>query len=289
MLEASFSPLIPTEKSEDFYRQFYNQYCLIETNDALVATLSDRLTEEEIASFIEKLNGFNFDNEYIAVMRLGANLMDEAAMRRRKESRGISTDTVKTLLKEDINPLQWYNTNTEFLMIYAITEQAVKDYIHSVNPNDDRNIKEDNLINLLCDTIKATSEKSREAYLCELADSIDQIIDTQNKLHAAWRYFTAVRHCLVHSGGQKTDKIYKNFMDFISKNEKELTDINQSMFIELDDSENFFGIPFNNGLVSIDDKHMNFFRNLCLRMIESLEKVLHPDEFEIKDFDPYKL
>ena len=75
----------------------------------------------------------------------------------------------------------------------------------------------------------------------------------------------------------------------ISKNRKELESINSAMFIELIElEENFFTSPFNGTVISITDKHLNFFRNMCILIIESLERAIHPSEYEISDFDPYK-
>ena len=53
-------------------------------------------------------------------------------------------------------------------------------------------------------------------------------------------------------------------------------------------------IPFNteqfeSTVISITDEHLNFFRNTAILIIESLERAIHPDEYKVSNFNPYKL
>lgn len=61
------------------------------------------------------------------------------------------------------------------------------------------------------------------------------------------------------------------------------------MELDLSEDENFFNNPFMDDIVALSDKHMNFFRNMAILIIESLERIIHPNDYRIRDFDPYKL
>jgi hypothetical protein len=96
------------------------------------------------------------------------------------------------------------------------------------------------------------------------------------------------RHTLAHAGGRTTEIMKAKMEEVISKNSKELESISNAMFIECPE-EIFFKSPFENTVISITDKHLNFFRNMAILIVESLERAINPNEYEISDFNPYKL
>lgn len=288
MLEATFSPLVPTDASESFYIKFYNQFCFIQVNDAFIMRLKEYLTKDDTEELLSTLNNFHEDQNIAAVFSLGAGIMNETLMRRRKENRGVSIELFNCLRLENIDPLDWYEKAFEFLMVYATCEQAVKEYLMSKgNKSKGTKIKEANLLNdLFNELIKSDL---RDNFIKELKNGSSSVITSQNELISAWRYYTLFRHTLVHAGGRTTDTMKTNMKEVIDKNRKELESINSAMFMELPEEDDFFTSPFDGTVISITDKHLNFFRNMAILIVESLERAVHPNEYEIRDFDPYKL
>lgn len=284
MLEATFSPLIPTDASESFYIKFYNQFCFIQVNDAFIMLLKEHLTKDDMEKLLGTLNNFHEDQNIAAVYSIARGIMNETLMRRRKENRGVSIELFNQLRSENIDPLDWYEKAFEFLMVYATCEQAVKEYLVSKGKISTE-IKEDNLLTKLFNELE--NSDLRDNFIKELKNGSSSVITSQNELLSAWRYYTLFRHTLVHAGGKTTNRMRTKMEEVISKNRKELESINSAMFIELLE-EDFFTSPFDGTVISITDKHLNFFRNMCILIIESLERAIHPSEYEISDFDPYK-
>lgn len=288
MLEATFSPLIPTDDSEEFYKNFYYQYSFIQVNDAFMAYVSELLSEEEQCNLISCLNQFNEDQNIAAMWSLASGIINPSIMRRRRENRGISIELFSSLKSQRINPIDWYQKAIEFLMIYAACEQAIKEYLVSREiPSD--SIKETNVISKLFDRLQ--NDGLREKFILELSEGSSGIIKSQNELISAWHYYTRIRHTLTHAGGRTTDKAREAMDDSIAKNKKQFEDISSAMFIELDisDDSDFFVNPLAGDIVNLSDKHMNFFRNMVVLIIESIERTLHPCEYKIENLDPYKL
>ena len=170
-------------------------------------------------------------------------------------------------------------------MVYAICEQAVKEYLVSKG-NNSREIKEDKLLYILFNELGKSNLKDN--FIKELKNGSSSIITSQNEIISAWRYYTLFRHTLAHAGGQTTERMKAKMEEVISKNSKELESISNAMFIESSE-EIFFKSPFENTVISITDKHLNFFRNMAILIVESLERAINPNEYEISDFNPYKL
>lgn len=286
MLEATFSPLVPTNKSERFYIEFYNQFCFIQVNDAFIMLMKERLTKEDTEGLLSMLNNFHEDQDIAAVYSIGAGIMNGTLMRRRKENRGVSIELFNSLRSENIDPLGWYERAFEFLMVYATCEQAVKEYLVSKGILNTL-IKEDTLLNCLFTELQ--NSELRNNFITELKNGSASVIKSQNQLISAWKYYTLFRHTLIHAGGRTTDKMKTKMEQVIDKNRKELDSINNAMLVELQDTEVFFTSPFEGTVIDISDNHLNFFRNMAILIVESLERAIHPDEYEIKDFDPYKL
>ncbi len=286
MLEATFSPLVPTDVSESFYIKFYNQFSFIQVNDAFIMRLKDYLTKDDMEDLLSTLNNFHEDQNLAAVFSLGAGIMNETLMRRRKENRGVSIELFNHLRSENIDPLDWYEKAFEFLMVYATCEQAIKEYLVSKGKISTE-IKEDKLLINLFNELE--NSDIRNNFIKELRNGSSSVITSQNELLSVWRYYTLFRHTLAHAGGRTTDRMKVKMGEVIEKNRKELESINNAMFMELLDEDDFFTSPFDGTVISITDRHLNFFRNMAILIVESLERAIHPSEYEISDFDPYKL
>lgn len=285
MIEAIFSPLVPTDASKSFYTKFYNQFCFIQVNDTFIKLLKEHLTEEEKEDLLRALNNSHEDIDMAVIYSLGAGIMNESLMRKRKENRGISIELFNCLESENIDPLDWHIKAIEFLMVYAICEQAVKEYLVSKGKNSSE-IKEDKLLHILFSELENSNLKN--SFIKGLRNGSSSVITSQNELIAVWRYYTLFRHTLAHAGGRITERMKNKMNEVIKKNSKELKSINSAMFIE--SSEDIFSeSPFEGTVISISDKCLNFFRNMAILIVESLECAINPNEYGISDFDPYKL
>lgn len=285
MLEATFSPLIPTEESEDFYKNFYNQYCFIQINDILIMYLQENLNERNIDFFINELDKYNNDIKTANIYRIASGIFDPALLVKNKENRGISISLFEDLKKENIDPLDWYIKSFEFLMIYATCEQAIKEFLVSRNVSYDH-IKENTIINCLFNILIQNNLKN--LFIKEINNTSNGIISSQNQLILAWKYFTQIRHVLVHTSGRPTDRIKNNMKNLLNENKKEFGDIEANLILEWDDDD-FFSFPFNSKIYYITRYHFNFFRNMAILIVESLERTIHPNEYKIENFDLYKL
>lgn len=285
MLEASISALIPTEGSEEFYRNFYNRYNFVQVNDILLRMLTDNV-ELSADVMLGVLEGFNEDQQDLAVYSLGAGIMNPALMRRRKENRGISTELFVELRKMDISPLEWYMNAFEFLMLYSVCEQSIKEYILSVH--EVNGIQESNIIEKL---FEALGQNLSHKFLEELSESSSEVLKSKDEVNAAWRYYTVVRHGLVHSGGFITRRLKKSYVEVKARNARALRDIFEAMFWELDGERmhSSLGIVFRGKIVNLSSKHLNFFRNMTVMILESIERAIHPDEYALENFNPLKL
>ena len=173
-------------------------------------------------------------------------------------------------------------------MLYSVCEQSMKEYILSVyEPK--KLIKEDNIIDKLFEAL--TQKGLRKAFLKELEESSSGVLKSQNELKAAWQYYTVIRHTLAHSGGFITSKIRQKIADVKKNNAAPFKNMCKAMFIELKvPSLNYvLSIAFKGGIVRLFAEHLNFFRNMTVMIMESIERAIHPDEYAIKNFDPYKL
>lgn len=290
MLEATFSPLIPTENSEGFYIDYYNLYSFIQINDIIISHAKDSMPDNMLNYLYSALNRFNEDHKMASMLERACGIMNEATNRRRIENRGLSTEWIEKLKAKKINPLAWYQKAFEFVMIYAACEQAVKEFINLKRITD--NIKSEAEVNLIDLLIKTLSEnKLFDCFLEEMKDATASIIDSGNQLDSLWRFYTIYRHAIAHAGGKNTAKIKEKMDSVIVKNKHSLDTVRKNMNYEigLDYDDEFFISPFIDEIIDISDKHINFFRNMSLFIVESLERTLHPDEYKIDEFNPYKM
>lgn len=263
MLENTFSPLIPTDESESFYIQFYHQYCYIQINRIFNSHMRSALTERDTVALIEILENYHEDQNYAAIFSVGTGIMNPALMRRRKEKRGISTGVFTSLHLENKDPVGWYGKVAEFLMLYAICEQALKDFLVLKCNIDSNKIREDNIINKLFDELQ--TRQVQKTFLLELSEGSSEVITSQNELNAVWHYYTKVRHALSHAGGRSTERVRTALEDTLCKNRVELDRVQNSLYIEWStEDDKFFVNLLEGNLVTIPDQHLSFFRNLVV-------------------------
>lgn len=287
MLEATFSPLIPSENSNNFYIEFYNSYSFFQVNDLLFSFLSEKLNEDEIKYFIDCLDNYSGDQLICEDYTLGMGIINPSLIRRSKEKRGLSVESFKALAEMNVNPFEWYQNSHEFLMLYVNCEQAIRSYLVS-NNIDSTSIKESNILEKMFTTLHEQSHQKK--FFQEISEATSDIFENKNQLGPVWAYFTLYRHTLAHSGGRSTDKI-KDTMDKTLENHKNIfSEMNSDMLIELPkEIQNFFFNPFEDMFLTIPHTHLNFFRNMTLAIVESLERAINPKPYKIEDFDPYKL
>lgn len=296
MLELTFTPLIPSPQAAPFYCNFYNQYSLIQINDTLLSQVTEILPVEKREALIAALENFDSDQDQAAIWRLGAGIMDPAQMRRRKEKRGLSLEVVNILREEGVDPLIWYMQVNEFLLMYAVCEQAIKEYLVSQSPDyTDKDLSEANLLKTLFKSMEVNSRAREKEFLRELSEATNEVLNEKNRILALWDYYTMLRHAFAHAGGQVTDKLKGKVKPTMKRWHGKFTQITSSMFIELACFEdelvdgNLFTDPFSGRVVKISILQLNFFRNLIVRLVESLERTLHPSDYDLPDFNPCHL
>ena len=290
MLEATFTPLKPTDNSEEFYIDFYKLYSFIQVNDVIISFAKDSLPDSMLYQLYNTLKNFNEDHNMASIYEKACGIMNEATNRRRVENRGLSTEWIEMLNAKGINPLDWYQKAFEFIMIYAACEQAIREFIIlKGNPDDIKSEAEVNLIDMLLKVLQNNGIKDR--FIKEMEDATASIIKSGKQLDSLWRFYTIYRHAIAHAGGKNTEKIKDKMESVIENNKQFLRAVRKEMMYEigLDFEDAFFTSPFIDEIITISDKHLNFFRNLSLFIVESLERSLHPDDYKLKAFDPYKI
>lgn len=290
MLEATFSPLIPTDNSEGFYIDYYNLYSFIQVNDIIISYAKDSMPVNMLNYLYSALNSFDEDHKMASMFEKACGIMNEATNRRRVENRGLSTEWIERLKAKKINPLDWYQKAFEFIMIYAACEQAIREFINlKGNINDNKSEAEVNLIDILLKVL--SQNKIKDRFITEMKDATASIIDSGKQLDSLWRFYTIYRHAIAHAGGKNTAKIKEKMESVIDNNKDSLDAVRERMIYEigLDFDNEFFVSPFIDEIIDISDKHLNYFRNMSLFIVESLERSLHPDDYKLKAFDPYKI
>lgn len=103
MFQAMFSLLKPDNNAPEFYKSFYSVYSLLQTNDIIMNELLDSLDANTQKQLIEGIITNGFDMECTSMFLKG------------------------------VNPLEWYLQANEFMNLYAICEQGIKEYLMGYN------------------------------------------------------------------------------------------------------------------------------------------------------------
>jgi hypothetical protein len=273
MLKPLFSARKPNDKSSQFYKMFYSSYSLLQVNDIIMNELLSNLSNEDRQGLVENIviNGFEMDKAY--VLSIAMNIMDESLEKRKNENRGIDLSLFKQLQNEEIDVLQWYLNCNEYINLYAIFEQTIKEFlvVKGVQPE---KLQERTIMNKFFEII----HDKTSIFFKELSNNSDGVLEKQNEVIAIWNYFTKIRHLYMHSGGRITERFKNNMYELKAQIGTELEKIEskQSMFIEClsCDIENFFVFEFENEkILNLNIYMINFFRNYIIILIEAIEEI----------------
>lgn len=265
----------PKQDSPDYYRSFYNMYNLLQINDAIVFAVFDEAIEMQQLTTDDLLGRVNPDNYAIEITKIFKAMgvyPPENIIEMCKEDRGIDTSFARELQQNNVDPFKWFRNINEFAQLYAIFEQAIKEFLgcNTISEKEvivklvkylDANIGIDNFLNILnCKTFG--------------------IIETDTEMKAVWDFYTKVRHCISHSGGRITNKIIDGFNEIKSKHNDTLAQIgnrdylNQFFLLSESDDYTLFKCNYSTGdIVHLDTKSLNFFRMFCVFIVEALSKL----------------
>lgn len=275
----TFSLLKPDDKCKDFYKAFYKQYSLIQINDIIMNELLDSLGDEERKGLIDNLDLDGFEMQRNAVYSIGMGVRDPNLQESSHEERGLDITLFRDLNNLKIDPLKWYLQANEFMQLYAVCEQTIKNFLLSCD-FDMRNFKENKMMIQLFDILR--EKNIVDDYINMISQRTNEILTKENEVKFVWKYYTEIRNVYVHAGGRIT-KRFKNEMGKVLRNyAHQISCImnSKSMIMELeifcDDEENdeeFFNNPIGN-IINCKSQQINFFRNYIIIIIESLNNAL---------------
>lgn len=267
----------PKQDSPDYYLSFYNMYNLLQINDAIIFGVFDEAVEMNQISTEELLSRTNPDNyafELIGYFRVLGVRPPKNIIEMCNEERGIDTSFAYKLQENHIDPFKWFRNTNEFVQLYAIFEQAIKEFLEL-----DR-INEKDVIEKLIERLKA--DILCDEFLRILNFKTFGLIETDAEMKAIWDFYTKVRHCISHSGGRITKKVIDSFNEIKSKyrNTIQLIEnrdwLRQFFLLRESDDYTLFKCSYSIGdMLYLDQKSLNFFRMFCVFIVETLNK-LHP-------------
>lgn len=274
----TFSLLKPDEKSKDFYDAFYKQYSLVQINDIIMNELLDSLETEKRKELVERLslNGYEIREKAACSVAIG---IDDPALRQSScEDRGLNISLFRDLDSMNVDPLKWYLQANEFMHLYAVCEQAIKDYLKSCEFYIDK-FKERKMMIQFFEILR--DKKIVDDYIELISERTNEILTKENEVKFVWEYYTQIRNVYMHAGGRLTERFKENMGKLLENYKHEITCImnTESMIIELafhdfgDNEAVFFDNPTGN-IIKCEPMKINFFRNFIIILMECLNKVL---------------
>ena len=271
MMIPTFSPLKPNEKCKDFYDTFYKQYSMIQINDIIMNELLDSLGDEERKGLVDNLILDGFEIQRNAVYSIGMGIYDPSLQRSSREDRGLDISLFRDLDNMKVDPLKWYLQANEFMQLYAVCEQTIKDYLASCD-FDMAKFKERKMMIQFFDILR--EKKIVDNYIELISQSTNEILTKEN--------------VYMHAGGRLTERFKKNMDKLLQNYAHEISCImnSKSMIMELvtfyygddeDDEDDFFNNPVGNIIICKSQK-INFFRNFVIIIMECLNKALTKEE-----------
>lgn len=262
----------PKQDSPDYYLSFYNMYNLLQINDAIIFGVFDEAVERNQMTTEELLNMANPDNYAVELINyfpiLGVR-PPENIIEMCNEDRGIDTSFAYELQKNHVDPFKWFRNTNEFVQLYAIFEQAIKEFLELDHINE-KDVIEKLIERLSADTLT-------DNFLRILHFKTFGIIETDTEMKAVWNFYTKVRHCISHSGGRITKKVIDSFNEIKSKYKDTIQLIENRdwlrQFFLLSESDDYtlFKCNYSIGdMLYLDQKSLNFFRMFCVFTIETL-------------------
>ena len=267
----------PKQDSPDYYLSFYNMYNLLQINDAIIFGVFDeavemnRITTEELLS---RANPDNYAFELRGYFQMLGVCPPENIIEMCNEDRGIDTSFAHELQEYHVDPFKWFRNTNEFVQLYAIFEQAIKEFLEL-----DR-INEKDVIDKLIERLNA--DTLTDDFLSILNFKTFGLIKADTEMKAVWNFYTKVRHCISHSGGRITKKVIDGFNEIKSKCKDTIQVIEnrdwlrEFFLLSEGDDYTLFKCSYSIGdMLYLDQKSLNFFRMFCVFIIETLSK-LHP-------------
>lgn len=271
MLQGLFSVKEPDKNSNQFYKMFYSSYSLLQINDIVMNELLQRLSDSDKEEIMNNLviDGSEVDRAY--VYTVGMMLFDNSLDIRKNDKRGLDTSILEILNSKNIDSFKWYLQSNEYIQLYAVCEQAIKEFLIEKGI-DVTNIRESTIMNKLFDIIGSNKDK----FLNSMKENTNNFIEKQNDIINTWRYFTEIRHLYMHAGGRITTRFKNNMIQIENKFGEEMNKLEENIFLELmiHDIEKLFKYDFNDSIIfPMNLKFLNFFRNFMIILVESLDKV----------------
>lgn len=280
MMSSTFSLLKPSEKSEDFYKTFYKYYSMIQINDIIMNELLDSLGDEERKLLVDNLILDGFEIQRNAVYSIGMGIYDPSLQMSSHEERGLDISLFSDLNNMKVDPLKWYLQANEFMQLYAVCEQTIKDFLSSCD-FDMAKFKERKMMIQFFDILR--ERKIVTNYINLVSQRTNEILTKENEIKFVWEYYTELRNVYMHAGGRLTQRFKKNMDKLLQNYKYEVSCIesSKSMMTEIcafhDIEDTFFNNPVGEIIICQLGK-LNFFRNFIIIIIECLNKVLLPKE-----------
>lgn len=278
----TFSLLKPNDRCKDFYKTFYKHYSMIQINDIIMNELLDSLEDEERKLLVDNLVLDGFEIQRSAAYSLAMGIYDPSLQLRSHEERGLDITLFRDLNNLKIDPLKWYLQANEFMQLYAVCEQTIKDFLASCD-FDMAKFKERKMMMQFFDILR--EKDIVDDYIKIISRSTNEILAKENEIKFVWSYYTEIRNVYMHAGGRLTKRFTNNMGKLLQDNAYEISCImnSKSMIMELltfydeEDDADFFNNPVGD-IFECKSQHMNFFRNYVIIMIESLNVALSNKE-----------
>jgi len=271
----------PSENSPEYYISFYNMYNLLQINDTVVfnvfeeVTVKLQLTNED---FLENINTENYAEQLYELIKMTGVEPPENVIKMMGEDRGVDTSFTQSLLACDISPFDWFRKGNEFSHLYAIFEQALKDFF--AQHENSKKAQQAELVNILLTWLGDNGKLIH--FLETLEFKTFGLIGSADEVKAIWDYYTKVRNCISHSGGRITKKIVGGFNEIKSKHSATLSAVQNKDFLRLyfllneEDDYDLFHCKYSlQDIIQLDNKCLNFFRMFCVFIIESLAEAMN--------------
>lgn len=265
----------PAENSRDYYLSFYNMYNLLQINDAIIFGVFNEAVKAHHLTTQDLLNMANPDNYAIQLcdyfLMIGVSV-PETIIEMCKENRGTDVSFANELQKNNRNPFEWFRNINEFVQLYAIFEQAIKEFLGNTR------IDEKDVIKKLIACLDDNSQT--DTFFDKFNFKTFGLIENADEMKAIWVFYTKIRNCVSHSGGRITKKVIDGFNEIKSRYRQTLDSIEQREYLSdlflLDTEDNYTLFKCNyliGDILDLDEYSLNFFRMFCVFSVETLNSL----------------
>jgi len=266
----------PVAESPDYYLGFYNMYNLLQINDAIIYRVFEEAKENyqlTTSNLLESISTDNYAKELLVQFRMTGITPPDNVIKMSKENRGTDTSLAYDLQANDRDPFDWFRKTNEFLQLYALFEQALRELLRQKGC---KNISESKAIDLLIEKLDSQTSK----FIGILAFKVFGLVENVDEVKAIWDYYTQVRNCIAHSGGRITQKVVDGFNKINSSYGNIFEAIQNKDFLSCyflvkeDDEYKLFDCKCSSGeIIHLDNNSLNFFRMFCVFVVESLAEM----------------